>query len=254
MRRRRGRVAVWACAAVVGAIAVAPAWADDEDDRPTLVVGGQGEVAVEPDQTIVQLGATIQEEEAEAAQQAVNEIMAEVIDRLEDLDIPEKRIQTARLTLQPVYDDRRPREAEGEPRIIGYRAMNVVRVTIDGVEGVGEVIDACVAAGANQLQSVSFSLEDDTAARHRSMRKAVQDAQAKAKVLAEAMGVRLSAVRTVVEGNVQTARYAGQSAMALAGMAMETSARATTVQPGEVRVRANVTVVYLIEDVALGGD
>ena len=214
-------------------------------DFPTITVTGEATVAAKPDRTVISLGAVAQADDAAAAQQRVNEIMQKAIDAIRQAGAPEDQIQTAGLSLQPVYSqpDRRAQNAEPHtPTIVAYRASNTVRVQLDDLELIGKVIDAGINAGANQLEGISFELKDDTQQRAEALDQATRNARQKAEVIATASGSRLSTPHSIVEGgvNVITPVYRGPRAMA--AMEME-----TPVQPGQVQLRAGVTVTYRIQ-------
>lgn len=213
---------------------------------PTLTVAGEGESSTRPDRAVIQLGAVAQAEQASAAQAQVNAVMQAAIDAIRKVDIADEMISTAGISLQPVYTDRQalPRDEQpsAEPRITGYRASKRVRVVIDDLSKVGDVIDAGVQAGANQVQGLSFELKDDTAARRTALADAARQARAKADALASALDLRIDSVHAVNEGGVNVMRP--RMDFARAGVAaMEMS---TPVQPGQVDVQASVTIVYRV--------
>src|SRR5690606_25505904 len=125
-----------------------------------------------------------------------------------------------------------------EPRIVGYRASNVVSVELDDLEAIGGVIDAGIEAGANQLQGIVFRVRDNAAARADALRRAVDDARGQAEVLAQAMGMRLDGVRQAVAGGGSVAPPMPMLRMA--------EAASTPIQPGEVQVSGNVTITYFL--------
>ena len=214
---------------------------------PTISVNGQGEVSARPDRAAVSLGATVQSDNAAAAQAEVNKIMQGVLDAVKKTGIAEERIQTSGLTLQPVYTHHQPPrpmgEAPQEPKIVGYRASNTVRVEIDDLTKIGAVIDAGIGSGANQLEYLTFELKEDAAQRAAALTQAAADARAKADAIAAAMGVKITEIHEVVEGGVQLFKpeYMGRAMMAM------DAAGGTPVQPGQVKVQANLTVRYRIE-------
>jgi uncharacterized protein len=212
----------------------------DHESRRTLTVTGNGEVSTAPDHAVVRLGATAQAEEAAAAQIEVNEIMQKALKQVEAAGIPKRFIRTTGLTLTPVYTPQRSPQ-QTEPKIIAYRAGNVIEVTVEDIKLVGKVIDAGLSAGANRLEGVSFRLKDDLPQRSAALTRAVEEARAKAQTMARALDVPLGAVREVVEGGVQIFRqehFGGARAM------MAADAMQTPVEPGEVRVQASVTIHY----------
>lgn len=213
---------------------------------PTLTVTGNGESSSPADRAVLHLGATVQAETASEAQEQVNAIMQKAIDAIRGVVNDEKKISTAGISLNPVYTDRQARpldqQAPPEPRIVGYRAGNRLRIVTDDLGKVGEVIDAAVKAGANQAGGLSFELKDDTAARRAALTDAAKQARAKAAALAEALDVHIEGVQAVNEGVVNVVR----PRMELARASVATMNTDTPVQPGNVEVDASVTVTYRI--------
>ena len=130
-------------------------------------------------------------------------------------------------------------QAPREQRIAGFDARNTITVTLDDVSRVGAVLDAAIKAGANEVQSVSFELKDDTEVRSRALRQAVQNARLKADAIAAGMGMRAGSVVEAAESGAQSIHP-----MVLGRVAME--AASTPMQPGQVQVRGSVTVVYFL--------
>lgn len=208
---------------------------------PQIVVHGDGEVDTAPDQALVTLGAEVQSKEAAAAQNAVNAVMEKALSQITKLGVPAGAIQTAGLSLTPVYSSATSSSPAGPPPILAYRASNILQVKVNNLSLVGQVIDAGMAAGVNRLNGVFFSLRDDLPQRTAALRRAANEAQAKANVIAETLGVRIVGVAEVTEGGVNVIRP--RQPFALRNMAV---AAATPVEPGEVRVHANVTVRFNI--------
>lgn len=212
---------------------------------PVLVVNGESEIHVPPDQATVRLGVVRQTPTADAAQQQANQIAQDVLKAIEKTGVSSSQIRTSRLTLSPVYAQRR--DSFEPPRIVAYNASNVVTVTLQDLSKVGPVIDAGLKAGANELQGVNFQIKNDLEARQQALKQAVNEARKKAQTMAEAMDIRLDGVLEVVEGGAsivpQPFPYAGAE-MALAARA---DGAPTPVSPGEIEVHASVTIRYHIE-------
>jgi uncharacterized protein YggE len=218
-------------------------------EPPSIVVTGRGESKAAPDRAVVRLGAVAQAEQAQAAQDQVNAIVGRAIDALKKVGIAERDIQTAGISLSPVFSDGgpipldQPGRGLREPRISGFRASNTVEVRVNDVAQVGAVIDAGVNAGANELQGVSFELKDDAKARSEALARAVEKARADANTMAAALGVALGPVEEAMAGGRNDIFPPPQ----FGRMAMEAlAAGGTSVQPGEVEVVATVTLRYRI--------
>lgn len=240
-------------ALIPAAIPVKTVWAqspeNDMNDVSTLNVRGSAEVRAAPDEATVRLGVLAQELTARAAQSRANEIASAILRGLTALEIPESEIQTSELRLHPVFapqpQPRSTREEPEEPRIVAYRATNVVSVRLTDLDKVGPAIDAGLEAGSNQLQGVEFGLQDDLPTREEALRLAVKEARSKAQALAEALEVELASVLEVNEGgvSVRMPRFADNVAM----MRAEAASIGTPVAAGQIVVSAEVSIRYRIE-------
>ena len=214
----------------------------------TLTVRGSAEVSAAPDQAIIQLGAVAQSERAADAQQQVNRFVGAILKAVKAEGISGQNISTTELTLVPVYErpDRASAQQTSPPRIIGYTATNVVRIEINALNKIGDVIDAGIGAGANRLEGLSFQLKDDTLLRTKALRQAVLNAREKAASIADALGLHLVRILEITEEGVQTVRPQFRvQRMAVA------AAESTPVEPGKIQVSAAVTVGYQIENSAM---
>ena len=208
--------------------------------RPTITVNGYAEVSVASDKAVVRLGMVAENTVAAEAQKAVNRVMRDLVTALTRSGIPERAIRTEDLSLSPVYDNVAPAvraDRPREPRIVGYRASNVVSAEVTDLAKVGDVIDAGIEAGANQLQGISFGLRDDSAPRSQALRGAVADARSQAETIADALGMRLDGVSEV----------SASGGRSVPGPVFRVArAESTVVQPGETTVTGNVTVTYFL--------
>jgi uncharacterized protein YggE len=205
---------------------------------PQVVAQGTAEVRVPPDRAIVRFGVQFQAREARAAQERVNEVMQRIIQAVRAQNIPENRISTERLELSPVYEAPEPRG--GQPRIVGYRASNVVRVELENLTRLGPIIDAAVGAGANIIEGIQFTVANDTAPRLQALRQAAEEGQTKARAMADALRAQLGRLLEIREGGVE---FAPPQPVMFERAAMG----GAPIQPGEVTVRATVTVRYALQ-------
>jgi uncharacterized protein YggE len=183
--------------AVVASGCAAPVAAEN---RPvaTIAATGTGRVNVRPDVAVVQVGA---EHRAPVLADATAEVarrMTAVLARVKALGVDERDITTVVYAIDPLQA---PRRSEEDPaRILGYRASNVVQVKVRRLDTVGAVVDGAVAAGANVLRGLSFTLDDAAAAEAQARAQAVRNAATKARQLADAAGVPLGELLSLTEG------------------------------------------------------
>jgi uncharacterized protein YggE len=170
--------------------------------------------------------------------------MARVLAALRQAGVPDTQIRTVSYDLQPVYSQPDPREPRGmepwQPEIVGYRAHNMVRVEVDEVAGVGGVIDAALAAGANRIDGVHFDLRDQESAYHEALQEAVARARAQASAAATAAGQQLGQPLTI-----HTSPMMPYPQPMYRGAVMEMAAAAPTpIQAGTLEIGASVTITY----------
>jgi len=203
-------------------------------DGPAIIVTGEGVVAMRPDMATIRLGVTT---EARGAAQALADNSAEMADILAFLrqeGVDETDIQTSGLHLSPRQEDYR--NASSTPRVVGFVATNQVTVRVRDLDRLGPVLDAVVREGANRFDGLSFGLTDDSAALAEARRQAVADARAKAETYAGAAGATLGPIRLIQD-------QSGGAAPVQMRMAAE-SVQGVPVAPGEVSVRASVTITW----------
>ena len=202
-----------------------------------LTVTGNAEVLTIPDEAVVRLGIVRQATVAENAQQQANTVAQEILNALIKAGVPAKDIQTSRLILSPVYNQR-----GADQRIVSYNATNTVSVRLDNLSIVGNVIDAGLKAGANQLEGVDFRLRNELPSRQQALKDAVQEARGKAQAMADALNVSLVEVIDASESGISVMPRAQSFALAAA----QAPSASTPVSPGEIEIRANVTIRYRI--------
>jgi uncharacterized protein YggE len=216
----------------------------ENSNASVIIVRGEGEIRVAPDEATVRIGILRQAATAQLAQEQANTVANDILAAVTKVGIAAKDIQTSRLTLSPVYA---PRAADASQRITGYQASNIVAVHLLDLAKVGPVIDAALRAGANEIQGVQFGLRDELSASQQALKQAVAEAQKKAETIAEGVHAQLGPPMEIEENG---ASITPRPAFA-APMARMAEAAATPVSPGEIEVHASVTIRYRIANFAL---
>lgn len=233
--------------ALVGCTAVAAAprtgLREDSGSAVTVVsrqitVVGNGEVNLIPDVAMVNLGAEASAETVSEAKAEVDRQIDAILAALKELGIEDKDIQTSNYS---IYLDREPlpvgRDGEVSMQAV-YRVSSTLQVTIRDIDIVGEVLDAVVEAGANQVYGVQFTVDDDDEWQSQARTKAVADARARATELAGLAGVELGEVLTVSE-------VIGGGAVPV--VAYERAAMGGGIAPGELQLSTQVQITFAIQ-------
>ena len=171
----------------------------------------------------------------------VNQVIASIRALLTENGIAGENINTDYINIYAIYDYR-----DGSEQIVAYNAGSTLAIRVTDMDSVGKVIDLAFSAGANTLNGIEFSASDTAAARGEALKGAVEDAKAKAGILADASGLKLKKIETISEGG--TFSYSNSRGFEAKSADMEESAAyGTVVQSARLVVSATVTVTYSAE-------
>lgn len=224
---------------------------DGGASQRTLSVGGTGRVSAAPDVADVSMGVVSEAATAREALTANNAAMAKLRETITGLGIADKDVQTTGINLSPRYSQPpqprpgqlAPQQQDTTPRIVGYSVTNSVRVTARDLAKLGQILDAVVTAGANQMHGISFRVEASEAKLDEARAKAVADAKRKAEQLCELTGTTLGQPLQINESG---GALPPPRPMAMMGRAMM-AAESVPVAPGEQELSVSVQIVYAIE-------
>jgi uncharacterized protein YggE len=220
-----------AAAAVAAAVAFAgvgrpeAARGDTAATPDTVTTVGHGVVIAVPDQASITAGVHTQATTAADALAQNAKLMDAVIAALKQAG--GKDLQTQQVSLYPLSDN--------AGNVTGYTADNSVSASSD-IAGAGALVDAAVAAGANTVGGPTLSVSDQDALYRDALKKAVDDARAKAQALAEAGGFGVGPVSVVAEQSSEP--------QPVVAAATASKAAPTPVEPGTQDVTADVTVTF----------
>jgi len=205
---------------------------------PSIRVSGDATVIVQPDQARIDIGVTTQAQTAQAAAADNAHRLETVLAELRRALGSGAEIKTVNYALNPDY--RYPKEG-GKPTITGYTATNIVRVTLNDLTRIGQAIDVATQSGANQVQRLQFTLKDEQAARLQALRAAAVKAKAQAEALAQALGLKIGRVLSVVESSAGFQPVLREVALPRAEAAVS-----TPVEPGTIEAHAAITLTVEI--------
>lgn len=214
--------------AVVTTVALPGAATSAAAESGGITVQGTASVKVAPDRAELTFGAESQASTARAALAANAVEMRKVIAALKAAGATDLRTQY--VSLSPRYNERN--EAQG------FSASNSVSATVKEIARAGAVVDAAVAAGANQVYGPNLVRGDQSELYRDALKAAVANARASAQALASASGLALGRVTAIVEGGAAPQPLP----FAAADKAME--AGSTPIEPGTQHVTATVSVTF----------
>lgn len=232
--------AVLGLAVLAGCAApVAPAQPATDQTSHTISVTGNGLAYGAPDIAVAQIGVQSRNPDPSGALDEANGKMAAILAALKELGVADPDIQTSAFSVyaQPDID---PQTGQSKGTIT-YIVDNTVSITMRDLNKVGQVLSQVVAAGANNIYGVSYTVSDQSKLEAEARDKAMADAKARAEQLAKAAGVTLDRPMTISEysnGPQPVMRDLVQ------GGAM---ANAVPVSSGQIQVSLQINITYLIK-------
>ncbi len=211
-------------------------------DRPSISVDAEGKVMARPD--IAQLAFGVQTDRKKTAQDAMTSLterMNSIVETVKAAGVEEKDISTQALWLNPAYD-----YTEGKRIDRGFEAGQNLQVKVRKLDKIGDVLNAAVSKGANQVGSVSFTIDDPEDLRAQAREMAITKAKAKAAKLAAQLGKSLGKLKAFNEGYVPYAvNYDRANSMKVETLGIGGGeAPAPVVPTGEQEVSVTVALTY----------
>ena len=214
-----------------GSVAVAQGTRPDSM-RAEIVTAATGEAQFVPDRAAVYVGVETRAATAAAAARDNAQRQRAIVDAVIATGVSREQISTENYSVAP---NTRYDQATQRSSVVGYIVSNVVRVEVRRIDQVATVLDAALAKGANQINSLDFFASNSDSARHAAIAQGVARARADAETLARAGGGSLGALvelSTADAGPRPMYRLDVRNAMA--------AAAPTPIEPGQQRVQVVV--------------
>lgn len=210
--------------------------ASAEERIPTISVNGEGIVEVAPDRATISVGVITRDKNASKVQNDNAKIANDIIKAVSALGVERKNIRTGNYSFHQAY-----KQVNNKTVADGYEANNTVTIIIDDLTLVGKIIDAALANGANNIDSLQFGIRNKENLQNDALRLAVRDARSKAEVVAAELGQKIIGVRTV------SINYGSISAPRASKMMLESANDAaydTPIESGTLSCTASVHVEF----------
>jgi uncharacterized protein YggE len=219
-----------AIAALAAVLLTGGAEAATSPGTGTITVSGTGTVSAVPDQASFSFTVQTKATTAAAALSRNATVTRAVITAVEDAGVPDADIQTSQVSLDPVTSN------DGTS-IVAFTASDSIDVTKLAIAKAGAVVDAAVGAGATGVSGPSLQISSQDAIYAKALKAAVAQAKTKAQALADAAGLSLGGVVTIVEGD---------GAAVPLPYAQGAAKDVTPIEPGTQAVQATVTVTFAL--------
>ena len=203
----------------------------------TISVRGIAKQEVAPDMAYLTLGISVKGDTAESVRTQVAEASQKVRRALLGMAISENNIQSSSYNLYPDYEN-----VNGKNKQKGY-ANTTLRIKVDDLKKLGDIIDKTVQEGVTNVNQVSFALSEESNVQRQLLAAAVDNARAKAAIVANAGGRNLGEMLSA-----DISDYNGET-MVAAGTNYKRSLAAdvaapTQLMPGTLKIDASVEVTF----------
>ena len=218
-----------------------PAVSAMPDANNTVFVTGTATEKVEPDRVTAIFAVETMDEAAGDALRANSDAMNEVLTALEQAGVEENETSTAYFSISPTYNY----TEFGAQDLTGYTVTNSITVESSSLSNMSDWIDAAVGAGANRVDSLTFTLSEERLDDIRGglTQDAIDNARDKADSLAQALDVEITGVKSASLFDFDSPPVMPLSMSFAAGAAESIT---TPIIPGDQTVTATVGEVYRI--------
>jgi len=212
----------------------------------TITVVGEGTARLSPDIAQATIGVDVVADTVQEATQEASETMEAVMDALSEAGIADEDMQT---TGYNIWVERgfapAPGPAETEPATgeqVRYHVTNNVSVIIRDIDDIGNVLNAAIEAGANNIFGVNFAVDDVAEFRTQARNDAVENARERAEELAGLTGTQVGRVISISE-------VIGQPGIpfATAQMADGLGGGAGPISPGQLQFTERIQITYELQ-------
>ena len=226
----------------------------------SFAVAGQGKLTAKNDIAVFTYGVLIEGGKDISAIKSQSDTKTGKIQKfLKDQGIDEKDITTVNYSLEPKYQyfpcpTPLPGAAVSpcQPQeIVGYTLRQTDSVKIRNLAKANEVISGIVAAGANEVSQMTFTIDDRSELETKAKGLAVKEAIARAKQLAQTAGFKVGKIVSIEESGVypyyEAAYGRGGAADMKSSIAAPLAVPQANLNPGSNEIISNVVVRFEIK-------
>ncbi len=219
----------------------------------TISVTGKGESVSIPNIATFSFGVTETAKTVAEAQAKATEKTNAALKAVKDAGVADTDVKTVAYSINPHYDYQNSVCVTGYCKpgksvLTGYDVSQSVEVKIRDLSKAGSIFSTIGALDVQNVNGLSFSIDDLEKVKGEARAKAITDAQTKAKELAKQLGVRIIKITSFYDSTDQPMYYGRGEAMSSDVMSMKAiPASAPQIPVGEDKVTSNVTITYEIK-------
>jgi uncharacterized protein len=218
----------------------------------SISVNGEAEVRVVPDEVVLTLGVETFDKLLKPAKSLNDERIKKTIAVAKGYGIAAEHIQTDYISIEPRYQN-----YDVSKDLLGYVVRKTVVIRLKDISKFETLLADALEAGVTHVHGVEFRTTELRKHRDEARRLALKAAQEKAALLANEVGRKVGKALSIGEssfgywssyGSGWGNRYGGGMAQnAVQNMGGATVCSDNTLAPGQIAIRANVSVSFVLE-------
>ena len=198
-------------------------------DESEIIVTGTGNAVATPDYATLEIYIQFVAQNAADAVKMTANLYEKIVRALVERGLKEKDVATTSYSVRQHWETKKDHERE----FVGYMAKHRVLIRVQKLDKVGEVIDASVNAGVDQIGGLKFESSKVDSVEQSALNEAVRQARKRAETMANAAGGHLgSLIELTTESQTRSPL---PSDMSVSEVAVETQ-----LAPGDRIVKATV--------------
>lgn len=248
---KKSLITLLAAVLVASIIGVSAPAISANDDRGTVSVSATANTEISPD--VAEISFAVQTSDPKSMQKATlsnKEISDKVLNELKSLINTDNGdfIKTSDFNASPVYS-----YINNKRTLDKYEVSNRIIVHTKSIDKLGKMIDSAIAAGATNVQNLTFSASNYEAQCNDLISIAAKKARKSADTIAKAMNTSILGINNITTScstnNFNQPRFymAKNMAGGLVEGAADTAELSTTISNGVVKINANLNASFFIK-------
>jgi len=214
---------------------------EEIESRSTIVVSDSAEVYAKPDLALISFSVLTEKKTVAQAMTENTKQMNSVIDSIKEAGVEKEDLKTVNFNIYPRYDY----IEIGDKRVlVGYEITQSLQIKIRDLDKIGEIIQKATDAGANQVSSLQFTIDNQDELREQVRKEAIDKTKDKAKKLADQLGVSLGRIIDFNEGSqLPNYDYMMEKTVGIGGGG---AIEALQIEIGQNKIEVTVSIIYEI--------
>jgi uncharacterized protein len=210
----------------------------------TLSVSGMATTKVKPDKIILSLGVETTNKTADEALSSNSKLMSKTLAALKAAGVRENETSTSSFSISPNYNY----SQASRGILTGFTASNSVIIESNGINRTSKWIDTAIFAGANNINSIDFTLSDkkQKAITNSLITQSIDNAKEKARIAASALGLKVIGVKSINFIEFSPPTIPQQQSFLAKAAPTSPNAASTPIIAGEQEIAQNIDIVFIL--------